>query len=52
MSISKGYQEHLSMCNERSRANIRDLKDLKKEWIDLVEKLDYWKAKHRDYKTN
>lgn len=45
MSISKGYQEHLSMCNERSRANIRDLKDLKNEWIDLVEKLDYWKSK-------
>ncbi len=45
LSISKGYQEHLSMWSERSRANIRDLKDLKKEWIDLVEKLDYWKSK-------
>ncbi len=45
LSISKGYQEHLSMCNERSRANIRDLKELKNEWIDLVEKLDYWKSK-------
>ena len=45
MSISKGYQEHLSTCNKKSRANIQDLKDLKNEWIDLVEKLDYWKRK-------